>query len=241
MEKPLIVSPSLPESVELSILKKDDTVSIHFVNYQYSLETDGFRKTDKTHILIDAAATGKIDNIIFLSPDHMEQLEFSYEGQYVNITLPSLLYWGIVVINKPETVFPSEFEVSNLNLSSNTIKVGQATTISVSVKNSSGETGSCELTFKINGQAVETRTVTLDPGQSTIVSFTYVPEKEGTYSININGLTGNLTVIKKETTRVAPETLWLVIGVIVIATLAVLFLRRKSRHAPKCKTVLKTI
>ncbi|MEM2100184.1 MAG: CARDB domain-containing protein [Thermoproteota archaeon] len=237
IEKPLVITNSLPESVEVNILKKDNTVSIHFINYQYLLETDEFLKTNSTQISIDATIVGKIDNIAFLSPETMEQLKFNYDGRYVNITLPSLNYWGFVVINMPETS-PSEFEVSNLNVNPDTIKVGQAALISVSVKNNGGETGSCVLTLKVNGLVVDTRTVKLNPGQSTTVSFSYTPEKEGIYSIDVNGLTGNLTVSEEEsegeTPSLVPETILLAIGVVVIITMALvgLFFRRKTRRRP---------
>ncbi|MEM2914982.1 MAG: CARDB domain-containing protein, partial [Candidatus Bathyarchaeia archaeon] len=155
-----------------------------------------------------------------------------YDGRYINITLPSLNYWGFVVINMPETS-PSEFEVSNLHVNPDTIKVGQAALISVSVKNNGGETGSCVLTLNINGLVVDTRTVKLNPGQSTTVSFTYTPEKEGIYSIEINGLTGSLTVSREETPGVVSETIWLAIEIVAIVavTLATIFFRKPCRKS----------
>ncbi|MEM3648172.1 MAG: CARDB domain-containing protein, partial [Thermoproteota archaeon] len=236
IEKPLVITNNLPESVEVNILKKDDTVSIHFINYQYFLETDEFLKTNNTQILIDATIVGKIDDITFLSPETTEQLKFNYDGRYINITLPPLNYWGFVIINKPET-FRSEFEVSDLNVNPDTIKIGQVALISVSVKNNGREIGSYVLTLKVNGLVVDTRTVKLNPGQSTSVSFSYTPEKEGRYSIEVNGLTGSLTVSEEEsegkTPSLVPETILLAMGVVVITMALVgLFFRRKTQRRP---------
>ncbi len=232
IERPLLIAPSLPSSVEVNILKKGDTVSIHFINYQYSLKTDEFQKINGTQILIDATIVGKIDNVTFLSPMLTEQLKFDYEGQYVSIMLPSLDCWGFVVINKPKIISPSEFELSGLNISPDAIKVGQVASISVIVKNIGGETCSYELTLRVDGRVVDTMTVTLNPGQSTTVSFFYKPEKEGIYRVDVNGLTGRLTVSREETSEVVSETIWLAIGVTAMIAVTLLLVRRKlqSKH-----------
>lgn len=231
MEKPLVITNSLPESVEVNILKKDNTVSIHFINYQYFLETDEFLKTNNTQISIDATIVDKIDNITFFSPEITEQLKFNCDGRYINITLPSFNYWGFVIINKPET-FSSEFEVSNLNVNPDAIKTGQASIISVSVKNNGRETGYCVLTLKVNGLVVDTRMVKLNPGQSTSVRFSYTPEKEGVYSIDVNGLTGSLTVSREETPRVVSETIGFAIGIVAIVVVtSIIFFRKHQRQS----------
>ncbi|MEM3465906.1 MAG: hypothetical protein QW566_05480 [Candidatus Jordarchaeales archaeon] len=81
---------------------------------------------------------------------------------------------------------------------------------------------------------VDTRTVKLNPGQSTTVSFSYTPEKEGIYSIDVNGLTGSLTVSREETPGVVSETIWLAIGIVAIVAviLATLFFRKPRRQYP---------
>ncbi|MGB9718253.1 MAG: CARDB domain-containing protein [Thermoproteota archaeon] len=131
------------------------------------------------------------------------------------------------------TTLPARFEASSLNISPSSVKVGQSSTISVTVKNTGGESGNYEVTLRVNNQVVDTKTGTLGPDQSTTVSFTYTPTSEGTYSIDVNGLTGSLTVSKEEGAAAAPEVPWLVIigavVAVVVVVLVVLLLRRKPK------------
>ncbi|MEM2088989.1 MAG: CARDB domain-containing protein [Thermoproteota archaeon] len=134
------------------------------------------------------------------------------------------------------TTLPARFDVSGLNINPSSIKVGQSSTISVTVKNTGGESGSYTVTLKVNNQAVDTRTGTLSPDQSETVSFTYTPTSEGTYSIDVNGLTGSLTVSKEAGPGPTPEIPWLIIIIVVVAVavviIAVIFLRRKPAPPP---------
>lgn len=42
---------------------------------------------------------------------------------------------------------------------------------------------------------METRQVTLDPGESQVVAFTYTPQQARTYYVAINGLSGSFEAI----------------------------------------------
>lgn len=85
-----------------------------------------------------------------------------------------------------------------LDLNVYTVNVGLASTISVKVKHISGSSGSYEAKLKGNDQLVDTRKVTLGPGESTTVNFTFTPGSEGSYIIDVNGLTGSLRASKEE-------------------------------------------
>jgi hypothetical protein len=130
---------------------------------------------------------------------------------------------------------PARFEVSGLNINPSSIKVGQSSAISVTVRNTGGESGTYEVTLKVNNQVIDTRTGTLSPDQSTTVSFTYTPESEGTYSINVNGQTGSLTVSKEEVQAPAQIPWLIIIGAIVavvVVVVVVMFLRKKPAPQP---------
>lgn len=43
---------------------------------------------------------------------------------------------------------------------------------------------------------IQTREVTLDPGQSSEVSFTFTPIEAKTHYVDVDGLTGNFAVIE---------------------------------------------
>lgn len=158
------------------------------------------------------------------------KLSFPEEGTY-NLNVDNKTFTITV-----STTLPARFEVSSLSISPGSIKVGQSTTISVSVKNTGGESGSYEVILKVNNQVAETKTGTLGSGQSVTVSFSYTPASEGTYSIDVNGLTGSLTVSKKETVEQGVPWFIIIGAVVAIAVIAMvilfLFLRKKPEPQP---------
>jgi hypothetical protein len=89
---------------------------------------------------------------------------------------------------------PARFDVSNLSISPREVETGQPVTISVGIANSGGSSGSYTAVLKINGSQVETKAVTLDAGQSQVVSFAVVRESTGTYGVELGDLTGTFTV-----------------------------------------------
>jgi len=171
--------------------------------------------------------------LIVLNPGESKslshKLSFAADGSY------SVRIGDQTVTITVSTTLPARFEVSSLSVSPGSVKVGQSSTISVTVRNTGGESGTYEVTLKVNNQVVDTETGTLGPDESTTVSFTYTPTSEGTYSIDVNGLTGSLTASKEEGAGAAPEIPWLIIvgAVVAVAVLAivVLLLRRKPKEA----------
>lgn len=89
---------------------------------------------------------------------------------------------------------PPIFQVSNLNINPITVTVGEEVTITVLVVNKGGTSGTYTVTLKVDGGVVERKSVTLNAGESETVTFKYTPQQEGTISINVNGLTGSITV-----------------------------------------------
>ncbi|MEM3649015.1 MAG: CARDB domain-containing protein [Thermoproteota archaeon] len=168
--------------------------------------------------------------LILLNPNERKSLSysltFSEEGTYY-VRIGDKTFTITV-----STIPPAKFEISNLSIDPSSIKIGQSSTISISVRNSGGQSGTYEVKLKVNNQVVDTKSVTLNPDQSTTVSFSFTPTSEGTYSIDVNGLTGSLIVSKEE----APSFPWLIIIAIVIVAviviIAVVFLRRKPAPKP---------
>ncbi|MEM1509138.1 MAG: CARDB domain-containing protein [Thermofilaceae archaeon] len=129
------------------------------------------------------------------------------------------------------TAQPARFEASELSISPTSLKTNEKASISVKIKNAGGESGSYDVVLKINEQHASTKTVNLGPGESTTITFHYTPTSEGTYNIEVNGLSGTFTVTKVE----EPSTLmggiqWQYIAIIAaVAAVAVfLLIRRKS-------------
>jgi len=94
------------------------------------------------------------------------------------------------------TVKAAEFVVENLSVSPSEVEPGEPIQVSVEVRNSGGVEGTKDVELKVNGEVVDSETVTLSPDESKTVSFTVFEDKEGTYSVEIGGLTGSFEVVK---------------------------------------------
>lgn len=130
------------------------------------------------------------------------------------------------------TTSTSVFQVMDLEIVPRIIKIGERSTISVKVKNHGCVKDSYDVILRINGTITDSEAITLEPGQSSIVKFNYSPRKEGTYYIDVNGLTGTLKVVKvEEYNEIIPA---IIIILIAIATLILVFMisRRKKRIPP---------
>ena len=85
---------------------------------------------------------------------------------------------------------PASFITSNLNITPEEVDIGETVTISVSVGNTGDLIDSYEVTLKIGDLVVATEDVTLAGGASQTATFTVVEDVAGTYTVNVNSLTG---------------------------------------------------
>jgi len=99
-----------------------------------------------------------------------------------------------VIAMPPPALAPAVFTSSSLSISPLEVDTGQTVTISISVANTGEEEGSYTVTLKLNGVVEETREITLAGGSSETVTFTTAKDEAGTYSVDIDGLTGSFTV-----------------------------------------------
>jgi competence protein ComEC len=97
----------------------------------------------------------------------------------------------------PPIVPGPEIAVSDLSIYPREAKVGETVTISATITNSGGSTGSYTAILKINGSEVDTKSVVLDSGKSQIVSFTVENESVGTYLVEVDGKEDTFTVEKE--------------------------------------------
>jgi len=94
----------------------------------------------------------------------------------------------------PPVLAPAAITASSLTISPREVDIGETVTISILVANTGEEQGSYTVTLKINGVVEETREITLAGGASETATFTVAEDEAGTYSVNIDGLTGSFTV-----------------------------------------------
>ncbi|MBA7571078.1 hypothetical protein ES708_12834 [subsurface metagenome] len=92
---------------------------------------------------------------------------------------------------------PAKFVVSGLSISPAEVRVGETVTISVTITNSGGSSGSYTAILKINGGQVETKNITLNAGESQVASFSVVKESSGIYTVELGGSAGTFTVTEK--------------------------------------------
>ena len=138
------------------------------------------------------------------------------------------------VVVPPE---PAAFSVSNLSVTPLEVEPGDTVTITVSVANTGGESGSCRVTLKINGVVEATKEVVLAPGASESITFTTSKDVAGTYSVDVNGLIGSFTVKEKVVPPILKPINWPLIGGIIggvmAAGLLVYFLVIRRRRAAR--------
>ena len=91
------------------------------------------------------------------------------------------------------------FTSSGLTIDPSSVKAGDTVTVSVECSNEGSRSGSHTVTLKIDEEVEGEKTVTLDPDESTTVSFEVSATEEGSYSVDVNGLTGSDEVKKAQT------------------------------------------
>jgi len=110
--------------------------------------------------------------------------------------------------------------------------MGESITISVVATNTGDPTGIYKVTLKVNNVTVETKEITLAGGDSKQVSFSITKDTAGTYTANVDGLSGSFEV--REAAVPAKPVNWpLLSGIIaglIVAGLLTFFLVRKRTY-----------
>jgi hypothetical protein len=123
---------------------------------------------------------------------------------------------------------PAAFSVSNLSIQPAEVQPQEAVNITLSVANTGGTEESYSVALKINGVMEAEESVTVAPASSQSVSFSVTREEIGSYSVDVNGLSGSFTVAAEAPAAPAPIAWWIwVIAGIVVAGLIIFFLARR--------------
>jgi hypothetical protein len=86
------------------------------------------------------------------------------------------------------------FTSSGLTIEPSSVDVGGTVTISVEVTNTGAKSGTHTVALMIDGEVEDEKTVTLNPDESETVSFQVSAAEQGSYSVEVDGLTGSYTV-----------------------------------------------
>jgi chitodextrinase len=92
---------------------------------------------------------------------------------------------------------PADMAVNALSVTPREVHVGEEVLISVSVTNNGDAASSHQLVLKIDESVAETREISLDGGTTQEVAFRVTMTTAGIRSIDVNGLTGDITVVAK--------------------------------------------
>lgn len=145
-----------------------------------------------------------------------------------------------------EVSAPASFAVSDLSVTPSEVISGEKVTISALVTNTGGSEGSYTVVLKIDGLEEARQDVTLGAGKSKTITFITSKDKEGTYTIDIDGNFGQFTAliptppieVPVEALPVEPPINWGLIGgiiaaVVVIGGLSYYFFIWRRRGAPR--------
>jgi len=122
---------------------------------------------------------------------------------------------------------PAEFNITSLDLSSRQVNPGEPVTITAGVINSGGSEGSYTLNLTINGEAEQTKTVTLAPQATETVAFTITREEPGSYSVSLDGKTTGFAVAAPPPPS---RHRWAIVAGIIAAGLLIHFLVSRGRR-----------
>jgi len=142
---------------------------------------------------------------------------------------------SFTVKEKPMPPEPANLIVSSLAITPSEVYVGEPVYVWLLVSNTGEESGSCEVSFKINGAVEEIKELTLSPGSSEKVGITITRDVPGTYVVDVNGLTGSFTV--KEKQEVVPPgfnwplTFGIITAIIIIGLLIYFLVKRRRKHS----------
>ena len=136
---------------------------------------------------------------------------------------------------------PVEFNLSELVINPAQTEVGEPVTISVTVQNTGQLEGSYTLNLEIDGETEQSQEIILAAGESRQISFTVIKDEPGTYTIALDSLAGEFTVLAPASfppsvPASSPPWVstcwWAILLAALIIALVLYFLAIRPRHHP---------
>gem|GEM_PF-4139476 len=89
---------------------------------------------------------------------------------------------------------PQQFEASQLKVSPSVVEPGDVVRVTALVTNSGASSGTYNVILSVNGQPEDSQVVTLQPGDSTTLTFFVIRDEEGTYAVQVEELSSAFEV-----------------------------------------------
>ena len=137
------------------------------------------------------------------------------------------------VLFKPWLTAPIEslgapmLRLSNLSIVPAVAKINETINISVNATNVGDLPGTFTVTLKLNGVLVNSKTVSLKGGESTVVTFQVISDKAGTFDVEVNGLKGIFTVKQAQLPWASFAIIFAV--VVIAASIIIIMFTKKYR------------
>ena len=135
---------------------------------------------------------------------------------------------------------PAEFELSNLVVDPSEVGPGGTVTVSIAVTNVGELEGTCTVTLKINNVVEATEDVTLAGGTTETVTFQVSRDVEGTYNVEVDGLTGTFVVTAPPPSPTVPLAI-AVTGIASLTGVMGYFMYRRRKLTRLRKTQLRRL
>jgi len=129
----------------------------------------------------------------------------------------------------PRSLNPPQMSVQYVSVRPQQTYANQPVTITTNVVNTGDEAGNLNVALKINGQLEQSRMVSVGPHGTQPIKFTVVKAQPGTYNVDIQGEIGSFTILGSGDTTGSKTGVLIalaLIGILVIASLVILLVRR---------------
>ncbi len=124
-------------------------------------------------------------------PITTKRVRESEDRIFYSVVLPG---FSVLAITASEQIPEQLFEVTDLSISPSSALSGEDVTVSVSVQNTGTTTQVYPANLYINSTIEAAQSVTLDAGETRVVSFTTQRDATGTYQVRVERLLGEFTV-----------------------------------------------
>jgi len=183
----------------------------HIIGFVYDLQPDGatFNPPATLEYTYDPAKIPEgvsEENLVFAWWDaeagKWVELESTVNTEANTISAPVSHFSAFCALSYTR---PAAFTTADLTISPVEVAINESVTISILVTNTGDLTDSYEVTLKINDEVEASKEVTVNGSASEKVTFTVAKDRAGSYSVDVNGLSGSFSVNEKPAPVPAPS------------------------------------